>query len=73
MKKTIKNPWNFAQPPYDQRSSCYINAGTNQGIGKTQPIGSKTVSNKLPFPTNTNKGIKVDEVPRKNLPIDIEE
>lgn len=38
--KKIKNPWNFDQPPYDERSSCYVNAGTNYGVGHKQPIGS---------------------------------
>jgi len=37
--KKIKNPWNFDQPPYDERTSCYVNAGTNYGVGHNQPIG----------------------------------
>lgn len=73
MKKTTKSPWSFEQPLYDQRSSCYINAGTHHGVGKPQPIGSKTVSNKLPFPVGKHNMMKVDEVPRKNLPIEMEE
>jgi hypothetical protein len=38
--KKIKSPWNFDQPPYDQRSSCFVNAGTNYGVGHKQPVGS---------------------------------
>lgn len=45
-KKTVKNPWNFDQPPYDERTSCYVNAGTQFGTGKRQPVG--TTDNKGP-------------------------
>lgn len=38
-KKSIKSPWNFEAPCYDERSSCYVSAGTNYGVGKTQPVG----------------------------------
>ena len=31
--------WSFECPQYDQRSSCYINAGTNYGLGINQPVG----------------------------------
>lgn len=40
MRESIENPWEFEQPPYDERSSCFVNAGTNQGVGKRQPVGS---------------------------------
>lgn len=36
-----KSPWSFECPPYDERSSCYINAGTNYGSGHRQPVGHK--------------------------------
>lgn len=39
--KKIKSPWNFDQPPYDERSSCYVNAGTNYGVGHRQPVGRR--------------------------------
>jgi hypothetical protein len=35
-----KSPWDFTCPQYDQRSSCYINAGTHYGVGHNQPVGS---------------------------------
>jgi len=38
-KKSVKNPWDFKCPDYDQRSSCYVNAGTDYGVGKNQPVG----------------------------------
>jgi len=37
--KKVKNPWKFDQPPYDERTSCYVNAGTNYGVGHRQPVG----------------------------------
>jgi hypothetical protein len=37
--KKVKNPWNFDQPSYDERTSCYVNAGTNYGVGHRQPVG----------------------------------
>ena len=34
-----KSPWNFNQPHYDERSSCFVNAGSNYGVGHKQPVG----------------------------------
>ncbi len=34
-----KSPWDFTCPQYDQRSSCFVNAGTKYGIGMRQPVG----------------------------------
>jgi hypothetical protein len=34
-----KTPWDFRCPQYDQRSSCFINAGTHYGIAHKQPVG----------------------------------
>lgn len=31
--------WDFRCPQYDQRSSCYVRAGTDYGQGHTQPVG----------------------------------
>jgi len=49
--KSTKNPWSFEQTKYDERSSCFINAGTHQGVGKTQPVGTfkQTVDNAIPM------------------------
>ncbi len=33
-------PWDFRCPQYDQRSSCFVNAGTNYGVGHRQPVGT---------------------------------
>lgn len=35
------SPWDFSCPQYDQRSSCYVNAGTHYGTGHRQPVGHK--------------------------------
>ena len=34
-----KSPWDFTCPQYDQRSSCFVNAGTHYGVANKQPIG----------------------------------
>lgn len=38
-EKKEKSPWNFDCPQYDQRTSCFVNAGTHHGVGYTQPVG----------------------------------
>jgi hypothetical protein len=35
------SPWDFRCPQYDQRSSCYVRAGTDYGQGHAQPIGHR--------------------------------
>ena len=46
-------PWDFTCPQYDQRTSCFVKAGTNYGVGFTQPIGhegnAKQRVNVIPF------------------------
>jgi hypothetical protein len=39
--KKFKNPWDFTAPAYDERTSCFINAGTHHGVGKNQPVGTE--------------------------------
>ena len=39
MENKIRNPWSFAAPDYDHRSSNAVNAGWHHGVGKTQPVG----------------------------------
>ena len=61
---TIKNFWNFNAPVYDERSSCFMNAGTIHGVGHKQPVGHegnpKTSSPSLPMGrVNT---MRIDEV-----------
>lgn len=33
------SPWDFRAPQYDERSSCFVNAGTHYGVGHKQPVG----------------------------------
>ncbi len=73
--KEKKSPFDFTCPDYDERSSCYVNAGSHHGIGHRQPVGHngdpKQVVDVLP--QNRKNGMKVSEVPRKNLSIEMEE
>jgi hypothetical protein len=34
-----RSPWDFTCPQYDQRTSCFVNAGTHYGVGHKQPVG----------------------------------
>lgn len=72
--KSIKSPWNFDCPPYDERSSCYVNAGSHQGVGHKNPIGHKDgVKQHVPaMPMGRHKTMKDDEVPHKNLRLETE-
>ena len=38
-KDGVKSPWDFSCPQYDQRSSCFVGAGTDYGVGHNQPVG----------------------------------
>lgn len=71
--KEMKSPWDFTQPHYDERSSCYINAGSHHGVGYRQPTGSSTHSMKGAIPNGKGMGMTVDEIPIKNLVIGFEQ
>lgn len=57
------SPWDFTCPQYDQRSSCFVKAGTDYGVGHKQPVGHKANpemrANTLPFGRIST--MKVDE------------
>lgn len=38
-KKTTHSYWQCKQPEYDARTSCYINCGTDFGVGHVNPVG----------------------------------
>ncbi|HEY3526726.1 MAG TPA: hypothetical protein VGK47_11050 [Nitrososphaeraceae archaeon] len=44
------SPWDFRCPQYDQRHSCFVNAGTDYGVGHAQPVGVKKQTNKTVVP-----------------------
>lgn len=58
------SPWDFRCPQYDQRSSNFVNAGTNYGVGINQPVGHtgnpKSKVDILPF--GRVDTMRVDEV-----------
>lgn len=74
--KKKKSPWNFDAPQYDERTSCYVNAGTHYGVGINQPVGHKgdpkTNVEALPVNRYGVKTMKIDEVPYKNEVLDID-
>jgi len=40
-KDSIRSPWDFSCPQYDQRSSNFVNAGSHYGTAMRQPVGHK--------------------------------
>lgn len=61
-EKKMKSPWNFEAPSYDQRTSCFVDAGTNYGLGMKQPVGTERLSNSKAIPTGRIDTMKVSEV-----------
>ena len=59
--KKLQNPWNFDQPPYDERTSCYVAAGTDYGVGHNQPVG-KEKSGAYSIPMGRVNTMKTDHV-----------
>jgi hypothetical protein len=53
------SPWDFTCPQYDQRSSCFVQAGTNYGVGVRQPFGSESPSNTGAIPYGRVDTLKV--------------
>jgi len=47
----------FRCPQYDERSSCFVNAGTHYGVGHTQPVGH----NGNPKYEGVPMGVKIEE------------
>lgn len=58
------SPWDFRCPQYDQRSSCFVNAGTHYGVGHKQPFGHAG-NPKLRVPTLPYGRIKTMEIDEK--------
>lgn len=59
------SPFDFRCPQYDQRSSCFVNAGTHYGVGINQPVGHegnpKREVDVLPMDRRTVRTMRVDE------------
>ena len=73
--KSMKSPWDFTCPDYDERSSCYVNAGSHYGVSHKQPVGHEgNPKNMSPvLPKGRVNTMEVDEVPNKNLKFEARE
>lgn len=73
-RKEKKSPWDYTQPCYDERTSCYVNAGSHYGVGHKNPIGhSGNPKERVPtLPYGRVKTMEVDEIPVRNLDIEME-
>ncbi len=74
-QETKKAPWDFRAPDYDERTSCYTNAGSHYGVGKVQPVGHKDgASMDAPcLPNGRVETMVTRNNSRKNLPIEVQE
>lgn len=72
--KTQRSPLDFRCPPYDERTSCYVSAGSHNGVGHRNPVGhSGPVKQRVPtLPYGrVNDTIEVSYAPPKKLSIEI--
>ena len=60
-KKDGKYPWTYDAPHYDKRSSHYMSAGDNYGIGHKQPIGKDKHTNFDAVPTGRPPTLEIYE------------
>ena len=56
-----KTPWDYRCPQYDQRSSCFVNAGTHYGVGQRQPVGTEKRTDKFAIPVGRVETMRIDE------------
>jgi len=56
-------PWDFTCPQYDERTSCFVNAGTHYGVGHRTPVGSESGPKQRvsTMPFGKKMGMKVSE------------
>jgi hypothetical protein len=69
-KNKQKTSWDYRAPAYDERSSCYVDAGTHYGIGYNNPVGhmGKVKMRVSTMPFGRPQTMEVDEAPRRQLP-----
>jgi hypothetical protein len=62
-----RDPWSFTCPTYDERTSCFINAGTHYGKGINQPVGhmGNPKSTTVFPPKGRVDTLKIHDVPPK--------
>lgn len=67
--KEKKSPWDFRAPLYDERTSCYVDAGSHYGIGHKNPVGHKgpTKQRVDTMPFGRPKTLQTYHVPLKDL------
>lgn len=58
--------WDFRCPQYDERSSCYVNAGTYYGVGRTNPVGTFSDASEYAVPLGK---VKTKEIYPHEKPI----
>ena len=59
--KKVRNPWSFDAPKYDERSSCFVRAGNDHGVGYRQPVGHSDNPRSEGVPTGRPNTLRVDE------------
>lgn len=66
-------PWDFRMPEYDERTSCYVNAGSHYGIGQRQPVGHMTGAKNVVEALPQKDQEMVFVARRTNLPTDVQQ
>ena len=56
------SPWDFRCPSYDERSSCFVRAGTDYGVGKRQSVGTEKPTKSYSVPVGRVETLRIDEV-----------
>ena len=59
------SPWDFRTPTYDQRSSCFVQAGTDYGVGTKPNIGVEKTTAYGNVPYGKVDTLRVDEIEYK--------
>ncbi len=53
--------WDYRHPHYDERSSCFVKAGSEYGVGYRNPVGTEKVSDKSAVPYGRIATMRIDE------------
>jgi hypothetical protein len=64
-----KSPWDYRAPQYDERTSCFVNAGTHYGVGHRSPVGHegmpKSRVSTMPFGRHPTMVVDYPSTPQK--------
>lgn len=60
-KKDGVKPFSFDAPHYDKRSSHYMKAGDNYGVGHRQPVGSESIKSNDAIPKGRHNTLDIYE------------